>query len=253
MSIPVLNTAERGIRRAVTRNGLAFMGILFVIGLLSALLDVGIASLVTFDPADPTSIEVAAPAFGLGVLSFLLGVLSLVVIIAATRVFVSDDTETVPREAFTRRMGWAWLNVFVGTIVYAFVVALGFVAFVIPGFFLLVALAFWTVFVAVEDENLLTAMRRSWGLTRGNRLSLFALGVVAVLVSIGVGIAFGLVSIVGGPVELVLTQASSAITTVLGLAILTTAYRTLTTEDEEPPEAPTADPDVPGAGASGGL
>ena len=253
MSLQVLNTAERGIRRAVTRNGLVLMAVLFVIGLAGALLDLGLEGLVVFDPTDPAAIEFAAPTLGASLLSLALSVLGLVVVIGATRIFVSDETETLPREAFTRRMGWAWLNTFVGTIAFVILVAFGFVAFVVPGFFLLVALAFWTVFVAVQDENFVGAMRSSWGLTRGNRLNLFALGIVMFVVSFAVSFAFGVVGIVGGPAALVLGQAASAITTVLGLAVLATAYTTLTAVDEEPPEAPAADPQTPGSGTTGGI
>jgi MFS family permease len=255
MSLQILDTAERGIRRAGTRTGLLFMAVLFVVGLAGALLDVGLGRLVAvqFDPADPAAFEFVAPTLGVATLSFLVGVLSLVVVIAAIRTFVSDETESLPAAAFTRRMGWAWLNAFVGAIVFGLVVALGFVAFVVPGVFLAVALAFWTVFVAVEDRNFLSAMRESWALTRGNRLNLFALGVVVFLVSLAVSIAFGILGLVGGGVALVLTQAASAVTTVIGIAVLTTAYTTLVGEGEEPPESPAADAQTPRSGATGGV
>lgn len=255
MSLPILDTAERGIRRALTRNGLVLMAILFVLSLVGALLDAGVTRLfgVQFDPAAPTELSFALPAAGVLALSLVVSVLSLVVVIGAIRVFVSDETERLSSEVFTRRMTMAWLNAFVGAIVFGIVVALGFVAFVVPGFFLLVALAFWTVYVAVEDEDFLTGMRRSWALTRGNRLSLFALGFVMFLVTFVVSVAFGIVGVLGAPVALVLAQAASAVTTVLGISVLATAYRTLTADDEESPDAPAADPETPGAGAAGGV
>jgi MFS family permease len=257
MSLPVLDTVERGIRRAVARNGLLFMALVFVVGLAGALLDAGLDRLVAvqFDPADPGAVEFVAPSLAVGLLSLAVAVLSLVVVIAALRVFVTDDTETVPAEAFTRRMGWAWLNSVVGAVVFGIAVALGFLAFVVPGFFLLVALAFWTVFVAVEDRNFLAAMRDSWALTRGSRLSLFALGVVTFVVTLAVSIAFGVLGVVGGPAALVFTQAASAVTTVFGLAVLATAYTTLTAESEASPESPATDTDAdaPGAGTTGGI
>ena len=254
MSLQVLNTAERGIRRAVTRNGLVLMGVLFVLGLATALLDLGLGRLLAVDPADPTAVEFVVPTLGASLLSLALGVLSLVVVIGATRIFVSDETESLPRAAFTRRMGWAWLNVFVGSIVYVVLVALGFVAFVVPGVFLLVVLAFWTVFVAVEDESFVGAMRSSWALTRGSRLDLFALGIVMFVVAFAVSFAFGIFGVFDETVALVLAQAASAVTTVLGLAVLATAYTTLTaTDDEESPDAPAADPQTPGSGTAGGF
>ena len=158
--------------------------------------------------------------------------------IAAIRVFVTDETERLPQEHFTRNMVWAVINLFVGMIVYGIIVALGLVALIIPGIFLLVTLAFWTVYVAVEDQNFITAFRSSWGLTRCYRLNLFVLGVAVVLLTALVNLVFGLGDLASGNfagdiVALVFAQAASAIATVYSAAVLATAYTELTSRDDE--------------------
>ena len=147
--------------------------------------------------------------------------------IAAIRVFVSEETEELSREHFTRRMGWAALNVFVGAIAFGIIVALGFVALIIPEIFLLVTLAFWSVFVAVEDENFLSGFS-SRGFTKGHRFSLLLLGIAVILIGIVVDAVFGLGAIAGVTVGLVVAQAGSAIVTVFSTAVLAAAYTELT-------------------------
>ena len=236
MSMNVTAVLKDGANRSMKRNGLMLMAILFVLSTLSGLLGAGIAQyapngeLVT--AAEPNALFVLPPLLA-GVLSLVIGIASLVVSIAAVRVFVSDETEHLAREHFTRRMGWAALNVFVGAIVFGIVVGLGFVALVVPGIFLLVTLAFWTVFVAVEDRNFVEGFRDSWGLTKGHRLKLLALGLAVVLLAIVVNAVFSIGFVLGGVVGIVLAQVGSAIVSVFSTAALAAAYRQLTALDSE--------------------
>ena len=107
-----------------------------------------------------------------GVLLFATMIVSTVVGIGVLRTFVSDETERVPLENFTRNVVMALLNLLLGGIAYAIILVAGFMAFIIPGFFLLVSLYFWNVFVIVEDQNFVEAFKSSWNLTQGNRLEL---------------------------------------------------------------------------------
>ncbi|MFB9809485.1 hypothetical protein ACFFQF_32425 [Haladaptatus pallidirubidus] len=144
-------------------------------------------------------------------------------------------------------MVWAAINFVIGGIIFGIIVALGFVALIVPGIFLLVTLAFWTVYVAVEDQNFIKAFRSSWGLTRGYRLNLFVLGVTVTLLILLVNLVFGLGnlasgSLVGDIVALVFAQVASAITTVFSTAVLATAYTELKVrEDEERDETVSED------------
>jgi hypothetical protein len=224
--VPVL---KEGVRRATARNGLVLMGVLFVLYALNGLLGAGLtrwnAGVAPGEVmADPTLLVTSIVG---GLVSIVLAVAALVVTVGAIRTFVSDETERLPRELFTRRMAWVVANLVVGGIVFAVVVGLGFAALIVPGLFLLVALAFWGVYVAVEDRNFLDAFRDSWALTRGHRLQLFGLGVAALIASAAVNAVFGLGVLAGGVIEILLVQAGSAITGVFTVAVLAAAYRDL--------------------------
>lgn len=248
MPVNVTEVLKEGANRSIKRNGLVLMGILFVLSALSGLLGAGIAQyapsgeLVSTGGADAI---VALPPLVAGVLSLVIGIASLIVTIAAIRIFVIEETERLPREQFTRRMGWAALNFFVGAIVFGIVVGLGLVALVVPGIFLLVTLAFWAVFVAVEDQNFIQGFRSSWGLTRGHRLKLLALGIAVVLVSMILNAVFDLGFVFGTAVGLVVAQVGSAITTVFTMAALAATYNQLVAlpdEDVPPVEEEPATP-----------
>ena len=232
MSVHITAVLKEGARRTSKRNGLMLIGLVFVLSALSGLLGAGLARYAAnqqFVPVEAgASALFALPPVVAGLLSFVLAIASLVVSIAAIRVFVSDETEHLSREHFTRNMGWAALNVFVGAIVFGLIVGLGLVALVIPGIFLLVTLAFWTVHVAVEDQNFVQGFRSSWALTRGHRFSLLLLGVAVVLAALAVDIVFGLGAIAGSTIGLVVAQAGSAIVTVYSTAVLAAAYTELT-------------------------
>lgn len=79
-------------------------------------------------------------------------------------------------------------------IVATLAVAAGFLALVVPGIFLLVRLAVAAQAAAIENENWIEALRRSWQLTGGNGLHvlglLFATGVISFLLrDAGVAVA----------------------------------------------------------------
>lgn len=66
---------------------------------------------------------------------------------------------------------------------------IGLVLLIPPGLFLLTALFFYHVFIAVEDDTSLQALRNSWSLTAGHRLRLFALRLlVTVLIAVVSGL-----------------------------------------------------------------
>lgn len=242
---------KEGVSRATARNGLVLMGILFVLYALNGLLGLGVmrwnAGVLPGDVGvDPTLL---VPPLLAGLLSIVLTIAGLVVSVAAIRVLVSDETERLPRDLFTRRIAWVVANLVVGGIVFGVAVALGFVALIVPGLFLLVALAFWGVYVAVEERNFLDAFRDSWALTRGHRLELFGLGVAVLIASAIVSAVFGLGTLAGGAIEVLFVQAGSAITAVFTIAVLAAAYRELRAEDDAdgsmPVEKRTATPQEP--------
>lgn len=244
MAVDVTSIVQEAVNRSIKRNGLVLIGFLFVLEVLNALLGAGrtLFGATQFGSgAVQTNPTTVLPPLIAEVLSLAIGLASLVVTIAAIRVFVSEETERLSSEHFTRNMGWTALHVIGGTIVYGIAVALGFVALIIPGIFLLVTLGFWSVYVAVADQTFIEGFRSSWNLTRGHRLSLLLLVLpIVLLVTIinGIGLVVGPLG--GG----VLAQAGTAIIIVFSTAVLAAAYNELTALTDEEGRVSVAEPRI---------
>jgi hypothetical protein len=252
MELNVSSVLDQGAKRTLARNGLALMGVLFVLGAVAQLLGLGAAQWAAGQPSDAGT---AAAALAAGLASLVLSLATVVVSIGAIRVFVSEETERLPREYFTHRMAWAVVNFIVGAIVFGIVVALGFVALVVPGIFLLVTLAFWTVYVAVDDRNFVAGFRESWALTRGHRLKLLVIGASVLFVSLLVSAIFGLGAALGSTVGVVFAQIGAAITSVFTTATLARAYVALRAVEGPGGEgiAPSGDESAPSTDPVGSL
>lgn len=138
-----------------------------------------------------------APLPVTGVLVAISVLLSIYLSIVALRTFVAGDRDSFRREHLTEGIVFAILNMVVGGLVQGIIVTVGFVFLVIPGFFLTVALLFMNIFIVVENENFVAAMRRSWNTTDGSRMDLFLLGVAVVALGMVFGVVIGIGAIVG--------------------------------------------------------
>jgi len=136
------------------------------------------------------SLPVAAAVVGGSLLA--LTVLSVV----AIRTFVAGERDAIPRSFWTEGLGWAVPNLFVGGLVTMVLLTVGFVLLIVPGVFLLVGLVFMAMYVAVDGDNFVTAMRRSWTLARGNRWSILGLVLVVSAIGFTVGIGFSVMNLV---------------------------------------------------------
>lgn len=247
MSVDIGRAIQEGGRRTLARNGLYFVAIVWVLGVLNGLFSASMArsAMQGVPGRPPMGPAPMGPSLGLspaaaGLLSLLVSLAGLVVVAGAMRTFVTQDTETIPGERFTRNLGWMLVNLVIGGIAFGIVVGIGFVLLVVPGLFLLVSLFFWGFYVVVEDQNFVEGFRNSWALTRGNRLVLFALGVLVAVIGLVVSWTFGIVQFVGpgGWVGLLVTQIGSAFASVFGLATAARTYRQLT--EESAADSPTA-------------
>lgn len=150
--------------------------------------------------------------------------------LVAMRTFVADARDALRREDLTGGVAFAIANLVVGYLAYSVLVTVGFVLLVVPGVFLMVALAFMPLFVAVEDDNFVTAMRRSWRLTAGSRIALFVLGLVVVGIGFAVGMVIGIGAVIGmlvGIDQSILTVLQMVVTapvSMYSLAVLASAF-----------------------------
>ncbi|GAD51871.1 hypothetical protein MBEHAL_0631 [Halarchaeum acidiphilum MH1-52-1] len=241
MTLNIGAALEDGLRRSVTRVALAFVAVQFVFqGLLGSFVPtVAVNYLHRYRGRLPSTVALSrtGPALpiGSGVAALLAVVLALgyvFVVAALYRAFV-DDAAHVTTDLFTHRALGAFghlLALGVVTFVVAFVnvvPVLGWVVFV----FLAVAFWFAPLRIAAEDDGVVTALKASWRLTRGNRLRLFAIGLAFVVVTgtvvNAVGLAFGMFSAVYSLVNALL----SAYFTVLNVAVTAACYHQLVADD----------------------
>ena len=233
MLFRVSDALASGVERTLARNGLTLVIVFYVL--------FGIQSLFSPSPssigggnappsigsgAAPTPV-VGGPVVG-GLVATVASLAGLYLMIVALRTFVTDETETIPSAALYDRPLWAFLNALVGLVVFGLLVAIGFVFLIVPGLFLLVSLWFFTVYVAVENDDFVTAMQRSWSLTSGHRLGLFGLGFVVFVVTIAISIPFSIVTaFIGGVPGALISQIGTAFATVFSYATTAAAFTQL--------------------------
>jgi hypothetical protein len=236
MSLEVVDTLKGGLEETFTSRGLKFIGLAYLINLVSSIssqslfsqlgLYEGMGSAYTM-----TSLALEGPTALWTGLSLIASLAGLWLTIGVLRNFVNNRSEEIDTDFFTENLGMTFLNLFIGTIVFSLIVGLGFVLLVIPGIFLLVSLIFWTVYVAVEDENFIEAMKSSWNLAKGNRIDLLLIGVGTVIVGLLATVIAGIPGAIAGTVSpqlsALITMAANAFGTVFTLATLAHAYRQL--------------------------
>lgn len=130
--------------------------------------------------------------------------------IVAVRVFASEATDNVPRELATDNVLLATLNGFVGGIVAWGLILLGSALFLVPGIFFAVVFFFFRQEIALNDKNFVQALADSWRIAKGNRVDVFVLGLVLLLVVSSITLA------AGGAVGLVSSLGSDLLTAILG-------------------------------------
>lgn len=242
MTVDIAAVIREGVRKTTARNGLQLLGVTYVLLAVYALF---VPVQTEFDPAaeEPMAAE---PVLGTsasvgGLVGLLTMILSLYVAVVAYRTFASDETERIPPEATSERAVAAVANLVVGGLVFMILVTIGSIFFLIPGLFLLVSLWFFGIAIAVEGDNFVAGMRRSWGLTRGSRLELFGLGVVVFVLVVAISAAFGIPEVaIGGVVGLLIGQLGAAIAVVFMYATTAVAYQQL--RDDDPAPGPESDP-----------
>lgn len=189
MSVQLTRAFYDGIRRVVSTTGV----VLFA--LLALYMVVFLASLNTL-LADGLPSEASAQ-IGLtlpvsGTVASILVVASLLFTpmyyIAAARALTRRRSAlgSFPSRLFTRRLIRATVWMILAGVVVMIAVTIGLVLFIIPGIFLSACFLFVIFGIAVEDRGPIGALRRSWGLARGNRLRLmgfvFVVGVIGAIV-----------------------------------------------------------------------
>ncbi len=108
----------------------------------------------------------------------------------------------------------------VAVILQMLIVGAGFILLIIPGFIAMVGLAFTTLVIADKGLTAVDALKESWRITKGNRLQIFVLFLVIVLMNLLGALALVVGLLVSIPVSiLALAGAYRALTTHAGAHI----------------------------------
>ncbi|MFC7068036.1 hypothetical protein [Halobaculum lipolyticum] len=228
-----------GVDKLSTRGGLTLA---VVLAALQVVAQVGINSLsadLLADSLPPGAVETSyplalpVPAAVSGVVVVLAMVAALVVSIVAMRAVYADIDE-VPTAEHTRRLARTAIVLIVVSVITQIAFLIGLAALFFPGLFLLVSLVFAQLAVVIEDRGVVDSLKRSWSLAQGNRIRLFALGVIVVVAG---SVVFGVVGLLGVVSPALSTLGWAVLSGFFGLfsiAVLVSAYRQLA--DAEPAE-----------------
>jgi len=185
MSLQLSTAFTDGIRRTTTRTGGIVLGLYLVFQTVSIVLtNTALAGMLPAEAAGEMGLTVPLPGAVAGVLLLVSYLVLAMLFVVIARAFARPLTElsTFPSELYTRRIGRATASMIVAGIIVFVAVVFGTLFFIIPGvFFALCFLLFWYA-IAVEDRGPIDGLRRSWDLSRGNRIKLlFVLGVLVAL------------------------------------------------------------------------
>jgi len=163
-------------------------------------------------------------------------VLAQAVGVVTIRTFVSDAKQRFP-DGVDRRFGWVLLNALVAGIVVDIATFVGAIFLVIPGIYVAVALYFVQFEVIVEDKGVIDALSDGWALTAGERLRVFLLLVVVLVIGLLGAVPGFLLGLTGVPqiATVAISVAISAVTGLVTVAIASRAYVQLKGEDWTPP------------------
>lgn len=247
MTLRLSEAASDGLRRAATRTGAILFGILFVLQLVIGASTNALVEAVA-PPEATVDVGLALPVSGsvagaILAVAYLCSVAYLVVVARALARPVSE-LSTFPSDLYTRRVGRATVSMFVAGIVTFVAVMIGLVLFVVPGVFLAICFLFFLFAIGVEDRGPIGGLRRSWALSKGNRLRLAAIVLLYAATGAAVGAVGTTLELAGAPaVGDVASALVSALVFVALYGITASAYLQLAGEDGF----------EPGAGAGTGI
>lgn len=255
MGLDIGQALREGASRTTARNGLLLAAVFAGIALLSAILwntvylralDAFLELLQATAPAEigmspqeyAQQLEAAenlestlnqSPTLGIPLGVAAGGVLALAIVgeaalLVAVRIFANAEIESISRDRITDNLLLATLNGFVGKILVWGLIFLGTLLFVLPGIVLAVLFFFLRQEIAIKDKNFVQAMADSWRLTKGNRIEVFLVGSVLVIVSQLDVVTATLLDIVSTTAGLVGAAIVGGLVTAFAVAVATRAY-----------------------------
>lgn len=203
MALNIGSSLTGGFSRVANRNGAVLTLAYVVLGLVWQVAFYS-AFVTWLHGTNPEMANVPLPTVDIPLaVSALVAIVALLLLqvaaIVSIRTFVGGHTDKIPSEYYTRNILLVLANAIVGSLAYGLLVFLGSLLLIIPGIIAYVAFLFMLLYIAVEDQSFVAALRDSWTLTRGNWLPLFGLLLIIFLgLTLVPGILAALVSLVVG-------------------------------------------------------
>jgi hypothetical protein len=235
MALQLGRVVSDGIKRVATPTGGILLALLVAIQML-AQVSVNTIAVGLFPPGPageieaalgitlPVSVSVAAAMFVASV------VFSSIYFVVLSRALTrpAHSLSTFPSTLFTRRIGRASVTMLVGGIFIALTIMVGTIFVFVPGIFFAVSFLFFMFAVGVEDRGLVAGLKRSWGLSQGNRVKLSIFVVLAGIFGFMISTLATVVDIAGSPVvgDLILNGTMSILFIVL-YGCIAAAYQQL--------------------------
>lgn len=236
----VLDTFEAAIRQALTRNGLILTLTFYILTLLTDALSNSIIQQISAEK-DPVGLIISGNPYVLGAIYAALVLINLAVAITALRRLHTDDhplTDNllsaglhtiignilliIPYALLTIITALLWITYWpLGAITTVFAAA--------AGIYIFIALYTWTVNVAVNDDNAITALQKAWSHTTTHRIEILGILCLQLIVAAAFfAIINAPASLLAEPITAVITPVTSAAMTVLGLSVVVETHKATT-------------------------
>jgi hypothetical protein len=237
VTLQLTAAVRSGLDRATTRTGAILFGLFLALQAITVTsFNTLFASVAPPEASAQFGLTLPIPGAAAGIL-LLGGYLAMgVYFVVVSRAFVRppEHLSTFSSDLYTRRIGRASLTMIVAGVIVFVSIMIGFVLLLVPGIFLSICFLFFLFAIGVEDRGVVGSLRRSWDLSRGNRLKLGVVFVLMAAIGGAVGTIGALFELIGVPaVGDVLTILVNGVLIVFLYALLAAIYLQLTDENAD--------------------
>ena len=166
-----------------------------------------------------------------GIAGILYIALSIIVMIGVLRSLYHKELRS---EHFAESLGFTGLNLIADGILSGIIILIGFILLIIPGFIAIVALSLSPLYVVIDQDNVIDAIKKSWEKTQGHWLQIFAVVFIVWAISLAINLLTAIPDIVAGfingPAQYVIfaiTTYISIYTSLLQTSTIVELYREL--------------------------
>lgn len=238
MSLRIGDAISNGFEKLTTTAGLQLALASIVLSLITTLgtnslvvaVDAGAGGGMGQEPVLVLPIGLAGGA----VLAFLGGIASVVLSLIVYRTMARplSELDSLPH-GVTDSLVVPTIFLIITSIVVGISVFVGLIFLIIPGIFLAISFVFAQVYVAIEDQNPFEAMSSSWGLAKGNRLSIFLLGLVLLGIGLVIAIVGGIAGFISPLFSTLVSLLISPFISIFTSAVIVDAYLQLKRESSD--------------------